>query len=121
MTEDESLNRIFAALADPTRRAIIERLAKGILSVNELAEPFKMTAPAITKHLKVLEDAGLIKRSRVAQTRPCELQVEPLNDALNWIASYRQGWEQSLDNLDTYLKKLQETTNTKEDPHGKRK
>lgn len=106
MPQDE-LNTIFAALADPTRRAILERLAQGEASVTELAEPFDMTLPAISKHLKVLERAGLIERGREAQWRPCRLQAEPLKQASNWIGQYRQHWEEKLDRLDEYLKELQ--------------
>jgi DNA-binding transcriptional ArsR family regulator len=106
MPQDE-LSTIFAALADPTRRAILERLAQGEASVTELAEPFDMTLPAISKHLKVLERAGLIERGREAQWRPCRLQAEPLKQASNWIGQYRQHWEEKLDRLDEYLKELQ--------------
>lgn len=119
----EALDLIFSALADPTRRAILERLAAGARSVTELSEPFAISGPAITKHLKVLEEAGLIKRSRIAQKRPCELQAEPLRVASDWIESYREHWEQSLDRLDNYLQGLQEkqksTQQKKDDPHGK--
>lgn len=97
----------FAALSDPTRRAILERLALGEASVTELAAPFDMSLPAITKHLKVLEGAGLITRSRNAQWRPCKLQAKPLQDASDWIEQYRQFWEESFDRLEDYLKELQ--------------
>ncbi len=97
----------FAALADPTRRAILARLALGETSVTELAEPFSMSLPAISKHLKVLERAGLITRSREAQWRPCRLDADPLKDAADWLEHYRQFWEQSLDRLAAYLKELQ--------------
>lgn len=103
----DQLGNTFAALADPTRRAILARLSLGEISVTELARPFKMTLPAITKHLKVLERAGLIVRSRQAQMRPCRLRAEPLKDAADWIASYRRFWEESLDRLDEYLQQLQ--------------
>jgi DNA-binding transcriptional ArsR family regulator len=106
MTPD-SLNATFAALADPTRRAILARLATGETSVTELAAPFEMTTPAITKHLKVLERAGLITRSRQAQWRPCQLNATPLHEAADFIEQYRQFWEQSFDRLDIYLRQLQ--------------
>ena len=101
------LNATFAALADPTRRAILARLASGEKSVTELAKPFKMTLPAISKHLKVLEKAGLIRRGREAQWRPCRLRAGPLKKASDWIEHYRQFWEESLDRLGDYLNELQ--------------
>ncbi len=104
----------FAALSDPTRRAILERLAAGEASVTELAAPFAMSLPAITKHLKVLENAGLISRSRDAQWRPCKLEAKPLQDASDWIEQYRQFWEESFDRLDAYLKELQSEEPSKE-------
>lgn len=97
------LDRTFAALADPTRRAIVMRLAAGEASVGELAEPFDITLPAICKHLKVLEGAGLITRSRRAQSRPCRLETRPLRDAVGWLEEYRRQWESRLDRLDSYL------------------
>jgi DNA-binding transcriptional ArsR family regulator len=103
----DPLSTTFAALADPTRRAILARLASGEVSVSELAEPFDMTLPAVTKHLNVLERAGLIARGRDAQWRPCRLQAAPLKEASSWIDTYRQHWEQRLDRLDTYLQTLQ--------------
>ncbi len=103
----DPLNATFAALADPTRRAILARLASGEKSVTELAKPFKMTLPAISKHLKVLEKAGLIQRGREAQWRPCRLQAGPLKNASDWIEHYRQFWEESLDRLSDYLNELQ--------------
>jgi len=103
----EQLNSTFSALADPTRRAILARLAAGEASVNELAEPFDMSLPAVTKHLKVLQRAGLISQSRIAQQRPCKLEAAPLQEAVSWIEQYRQFWEQRLDQLDSYLKTLQ--------------
>lgn len=103
----DSLSTTFAALADPTRRAILAKLSKGEASVNELAEPFKMTLPAISKHLKVLQKAGLITRGQNAQFRPCRLEAEPLKKASDWIDRYRQFWEESFDRLDEYLKELQ--------------
>jgi DNA-binding transcriptional ArsR family regulator len=105
--QSDPLSMIFAALADPTRRAILARLAQGEASVTELAEPFAMTLPAISKHLKVLEKAGLIERSREAQWRPCRLQAEPLKQASGWIEQYRQHWEEKFDRLDAYLQELQ--------------
>src|ERR1700722_1436704 len=102
-----SLNAPFAALADPTRRAILARLASGEKSVTELAKPFKMTLPAISKHLKVLEKAGLIQRGREAQWRPCRLRAAPLKNASDWIEHYRRFWEESLDRLGDYLNELQ--------------
>ncbi|HLT18970.1 MAG TPA: metalloregulator ArsR/SmtB family transcription factor [Thermomicrobiales bacterium] len=106
MATDE-LSRIFAALADPTRRAILMRLAEGEATVGELAEPFDVSLPAISKHLKVLERAGLVSRSRDAQWRPARLEVEPLRRAASWIDEYRQFWEGSFDRLDEYLRELQ--------------
>ena len=103
----DSLSIIFSALADPTRRAILERLSKGEANVNELAEPFEMSLPAISKHLKVLERAGLIIRSREAQWRPCQLQTEPLKEASLWIETYKHLWEESFDRLDEYLQIIQ--------------
>ena len=101
----DRLSQTFAALADPTRRALLARLAQGQANVSELAQPFldRMSLPAITKHLKVLERAGLVNKSREAQRRPCELQTEPLKDAAQWMATYRQFWEESLDRLGDYL------------------
>ncbi len=103
----DQLSVTFAAIADPTRRAILVRLSRGAAPVRELAEPFQMTLPAITKHLKVLEKAGLIERSRSAQMRPCKLRAEPLKAAASWIDHYRAFWEESLDRLDNYLKEMQ--------------
>ena len=99
----DSLSNTFAALADPTRRAILARLSSGEASVTQLAEPFQMSMPAISKHLKVLERAGLVARGREAQWRPCRLEARPLKDASDWIQNYRQFWEQSFDRLDEYL------------------
>src|ERR1051326_2856670 len=106
MTIDH-LSTTFAALADPTRRAILARLASGETSVTKLAEPFDMSLPAISKHLKVLERCGLIARSRDAQWRPCRLKARPLKEAVDWLEHYRQFWEESLDRLDDYLQELQ--------------
>jgi DNA-binding transcriptional ArsR family regulator len=103
----QSLDATFAALADPTRRAILARLSLGEASVSELAEPFEMSLPAISKHLKVLERAQLIVRGREAQWRPCRLDAGPLRDVADWVEAYRQYWEQSLDRLDAYLRLLQ--------------
>ena len=105
--QQDPLSMTFSALADPTRRAILARLATGESSVSELAEPFDISLPAVTKHLKVLERAGLITRSRNAQWRPCQLQASPLKDASEWVDQYRQFWEQSLDRLEIYLQDLQ--------------
>jgi DNA-binding transcriptional ArsR family regulator len=104
---NDSISSTFSALADPTRRAILARLALGETSVTELAEPFEMSMPAVSKHLRVLESAGLIARGREAQWRPCRLKPGPLREAAAWIDEYRQFWEQSFDRLDDYLKKLQ--------------
>jgi DNA-binding transcriptional ArsR family regulator len=114
----DQLSLTFAALADPTRRAILGRLAAGgERSVTELAAPFDMSLPAVSKHLKVLERAGLVARGRSAQWRPCRLQAEPLKDVADWVAHYRQFWEESFDRLDAYLKELQD----KEKQHGRKK
>ena len=104
----DSVSHTFAALADPTRRAILGRLALGETSVSELAAPFKMSLPGISKHLKVLERAGLIARGREAQWRPCRLQAAPLKDASAWIDQYRKFWEESFDRLEDYLHRLQQ-------------
>jgi len=103
----DRLNSTFAALADPTRRAILARLASGEACVTELAGPFEMSLPAVSKHLKVLERAGLIARGRDAQWRPCRLQAAPLKDADKWLEQYRRFWEESFDRLDVYLRELQ--------------
>src|SRR5579859_6696188 len=102
----DRLSETFAALADPTRRAILARLASGEASVTQLAEPFPMSMPAISKHLKVLERAGLIARGREAQWRPCRLQAGPLQDVAGWVEHYRRFWEESFDRLDDYIEKL---------------
>ncbi len=104
---DDHLDMIFGALADPTRRAILARLAKGKASVTELSEPFNMSMPAVSKHLKVLEQAGLIARDRQAQLRPCRLQPAPLKEAAVWLERYRRFWAHSFNRLDTYLEELQ--------------
>ena len=103
----DRLNATFAALADPTRRAILARLSTGEAPVTELAEPFKMSLPAVSRHLKVLEHAGLITRSRDAQWRPCRLETAPLKEASDWIEQYRLVWEERFDRLDEYLRELQ--------------
>lgn len=103
----DRLSLTFAAIADPTRRAILTRLSRGAAPVKELAKPFKMTLPAITKHLHVLERAGLIERTRDAQMRPCKLRAKPLKQAASWLDRYRAFWEESFDRLDDYLTELQ--------------
>src|ERR1700736_568145 len=111
----DHLTTTFSALADPTRRAILARLASGEASVTELAEPFEMSLPAISKHLKVLERAGLIARGREAQWRPCRLAAGPLKDASDWLDHYRRFWDESFDRLEEYLRELQK----KDDKNGK--
>jgi DNA-binding transcriptional ArsR family regulator len=113
----DRLDATFAALADPTRRAILTRLADGDASVSELARPFAMSLPAISKHLKVLERAGLITRGRDAQRRPCHLETAPLVDATTWVDQCRRSWEQRFERLDVYLKALQR----KENSHGRKR
>jgi DNA-binding transcriptional ArsR family regulator len=103
---NDQLSETFGALADPTRRAILARLASGEASVTELSEPFAMSMPAISKHLKVLERAGLIARGREAQWRPCRLRAGPLQDVAEWVEHYRRFWEESFDRLDDYLQEL---------------
>jgi DNA-binding transcriptional ArsR family regulator len=103
----DPISTTFAALSDPTRRAILARLTLGETSVTDLAEPFEMSLPAISRHLKVLERAGLISRGREAQWRPCRLKPQPLKQAADWLDEYRQFWEESFDRLDDYLTKLQ--------------
>ena len=112
----DRLSLIFGALADPTRRAILARLAKGGASVTELAEPFEMSLPAVSKHLKVLERAGLVSRGKEAQWRPAALEAGPLKEIDTWVERYRVNWEQRLDRLDDYLKELQQ----KEKRHGRK-
>ena len=114
MTTDQ-LSATFAALADPTRRAILARLASGERSVTELAEPFDMSMPAVSKHLRVLERAGLIARGREAQWRPCRIEAGPLKDAADWIGRYRHIWEARLDRLEDYLQQMKQ----KEKTHGR--
>jgi DNA-binding transcriptional ArsR family regulator len=124
----DALSTTFAALADPTRRAILARLASGDCSVTEIAAPFEMSLPAVSKHLRVLERAGLVARGREAQWRPCRLEAAPLKDVADWAARYRHLWEARLDRLDTYLHQLQgrkapsgpaASTSTKEKPHAR--
>jgi DNA-binding transcriptional ArsR family regulator len=106
--EMDPLSVTFSALADPTRRAILARLTRGEATVTEIAEPFDMSMPAVSKHLKVLERAGLIERGREAQWRPCRLQAEPLRQVDDWVEQYRAHWEQRFDRLDAYLRTLQQ-------------
>ena len=113
----DQLSSTFAALADPTRRAILTRLSRGETSVTDLAEPFKMSLPGVSKHLKVLERAGLISRGRDAQWRPCRLNAAPLKDVADWVEHYRKFWQESFDRLDEYLKQVQ----AKEKKHGRPK
>jgi DNA-binding transcriptional ArsR family regulator len=115
MMQADHLSATFAALADPTRRAILARLSSGEASVTELGEPFDMSLPAISKHLKVLERAGLIARGREAQWRPCRLSARPLKDAADWLEEYRRFWQESFDRLDDYLEELR----NKEHKHGR--
>ena len=115
----DTLSLTFAALADPTRRAILSRLAMGPANVTELALPFSISQPAISKHLKILERAGLVKRSREAQSRPCSIDAMPIKDVATWAEGYRQYWTDSFDRLDTYLQDLQQPA--KEPTRAKRK
>jgi DNA-binding transcriptional ArsR family regulator len=115
--QSEHLDAVFSALADPTRRAILARLTLGDASVKELAEPFEISAPAITKHLKMLERAGLITRGREAQWRPCRLEAAPLRDVATWLEQYRRFWEERLDRMEEYLQELQ----TREKDHDRTK
>lgn len=117
-TPADPLSTTFAALADPTRRAILARLAEGEATVGELAAPFDISLPAISKHLKVLQRAGLIEQSRQAQWRPCRLTPEPLRDLADWVAQYRRHWEESFDRLDEYLRGIQKED--RRDDHGDR-
>src|SRR5512140_2295511 len=117
MNSSERLDSTFAALADPTRRAILARLASGDATVQELAAPFAMSLPAVSKHLKVLERAGLIARGRDAQRRPCRLRAVPLGEIADWVERYRRFWEEGFDRLGDYLEKLQ----TKEKRHGRKR
>jgi DNA-binding transcriptional ArsR family regulator len=115
----DHLSATFAALADPTRRAILARLASGECSVSELAEPFEMSMPAVSKHLRVLEQAGLISKRRDAQKRPCRIEAAPLKDVAEWAERYRHIWEERLDRLDAYLQSLQKDSH-KEKKHGRK-
>lgn len=115
----DPLSVTFAALADPTRRAILARLATGQCAVTELAEPFDMSLPAVSKHLRVLERAGLITRAREAQWRPCQIEAAPLKDVAAWTERYRALWEGRLDRLDTYLKQMTRETTSREKRHGR--
>jgi DNA-binding transcriptional ArsR family regulator len=114
----DQLSRTFGALADPTRRAILARLADGQATVNELAEPFAMSTQAISKHLKVLELAGLISRGKLAQWRPCRLETAPLDDATAWIDRYREIWQDKLDRLDEEIQKIQHRRSTPDYTEG---
>lgn len=107
MVASDHLSTTFSALADPTRRQMLSRLMDGEMTVAELAEPFELSAPGVSKHLKVLERAGLIERGRNAQWRPCRLRAQPLGEAADWIERYRRFWEESFDRLDDYLRELQ--------------
>ena len=120
----DPLSATFSALADPTRRAILARLATGEASVSELAAPFDMSMPAVSKHLKVLERAGLIARGRNAQWRPCKLEAEPLREVADWVEQYSRFWMESLDRLDGYLRDLKQQTskeNEKEKKHARKR
>jgi DNA-binding transcriptional ArsR family regulator len=123
LNKTDRLSSTFSALADPTRRAILARLSSGEASVTDLAKPMKMTMPAVTKHLKVLQKAGLIRQERRAQWRPCFLVASPLKEASDWVEQYRKFWEQSFDRLDAYLKVLQAqgSKETKTETNKKRK
>jgi DNA-binding transcriptional ArsR family regulator len=114
---DDRLDATFTALADPTRRAIVARLARGDATVNELAAPFDITLPGISKHLKVLERSGLITRTRRAQFRPCHLEREALDSAVGWIEEHRKIWTERFDKLDAHLRDIQRTTSTRSNTH----
>jgi DNA-binding transcriptional ArsR family regulator len=120
MQQAQYLDATFAALADPTRRAILARLARGEASVNELAEPFDMSQPAISKHLRVLERAGLISRSRDRQRRPCRLEAKPLAEANRWLEAYRRIWEANFDRLDQLLDKMKAREKSANARHNRR-
>ena len=117
-TQTDSLSTTFAALADPTRRAILARLAQGEATVTELAAPFNLSLPAVSKHLKVLQRAGLVEQGRQAQWRPCRLKAEPLRDVASWIGEYKRHWEDSFERLDVYLREVT-TDDQEEDQHRK--
>jgi DNA-binding transcriptional ArsR family regulator len=114
----DQLSTTFAALADPTRRAILARLAAGECSVTELAEPFEMSMPAVSKHLRVLERAGLIARGREAQWRPCRIEAAPLKEVADWTEQYRQIWEQHFDSLELYLQQMKMAEKKQEKKNG---
>jgi DNA-binding transcriptional ArsR family regulator len=116
----DALSATFSALADPTRRAILARLASGEVSVTKLAEPFEMSMPAVSKHLKVLERAGLIARGREAQWRPCRLEAGPLKDVSDWLEHYRGFWEESFDRLDVYLAELKDKATKEKKNHARK-
>ena len=120
---NDNLSQTFSALADPTRRAMLARLSKGAANVSDLAKPFlkNMSLPAITKHLQVLENAGLVTKTREAQWRPCKLNGAPLKDISNWMEQYRIFWEKSLDRLDAYLKTMTSSQKTKRKKYGHNK
>jgi len=113
--QSDELSSTFAALADPTRRAILARLANGEATVNELAEPFRLKLPTVSKHLKVLQRAGLVTQSRKAQWRPCRLDPAPLKDVADWVERYRRIWDERLNQLDAYLAALQEKEKSRDD------
>jgi DNA-binding transcriptional ArsR family regulator len=113
--QTDELSSTFAALADPTRRAILARLADGEATVNELAEPFHLKLPTVSKHLKVLQRAGLVTQSRKAQWRPCRLEPAPLKDVADWVERYRRIWDERLNQLDAYLTELQEKEKSRDD------
>jgi DNA-binding transcriptional ArsR family regulator len=115
----DPLSQTFAALADPTRRAILARLTEGAVTVKELSEPFAMSGPAVSKHLRVLERAGLITRGRQAQWRPCELEATPLRDVAEWAENYRRFWDESYERLDEYLQRLQTKEDDDDSEHGR--
>ncbi|MEL7234749.1 MAG: metalloregulator ArsR/SmtB family transcription factor [Chloroflexota bacterium] len=114
-SDEDTLSQTFSALAHPTRRAILERLAKGEATVNELAKPFDMSLPAISKHIKVLERAGLIKQGQNAQYRPCTLDATPLREVSTWTEQYRRFWGDSFDRMDNYIKQLNDPENNNEE------
>jgi DNA-binding transcriptional ArsR family regulator len=120
MTPSQQLDATFIALADPTRRAILARLMSGEASVNELAEPFAISQPAVSKHLKILERAGLVSRSRDATRRPVKIEAGPMREAADWLANYRRFWEQSFNRLDVLLERLQTPVNRPETLPGKK-
>jgi DNA-binding transcriptional ArsR family regulator len=118
MQHSDQLSTTFAALADPTRRAILARLAAGEATVTDLAAPFDLSLPAISKHLKVLQRAGLVEQGRQAQWRPCRLKADRLRDVSDWLAQYRRHWEESFDRLDAYLRELDDTPQRRQQQEG---